>query len=130
MYSIICSGFWPVVSVYNEQPNVHFTYQLLVVLNTVSASNDSSGASSVANSYVTWSTFNNYNQLQMSNLRIPLVQVSVDILLVTLTQVFLEFVPLVVMAKICTINRSILVMSDIGIRSVPMSICVINPILK
>jgi len=59
-----CTGFWLKISSYAEQPNVHFTYEALVVMTT-----DSTG------SYITWSTLQNYNQLEMDHLRIPTVQV-------------------------------------------------------
>jgi len=62
-----CGGFWIKINTYNEQPNVHFQYDVLVVLTT-----QSNG------SYVTWSTLQNYNQLEMDNLRIPTLQTRED----------------------------------------------------
>jgi hypothetical protein len=56
-------GFWARRSLFAEQPNVHFKYQLLVVLENVTGE------------VVTWSTYENYNRLQAANLRTPTVQV-------------------------------------------------------
>jgi len=53
------------ITTYNEQPNVHFMYEALVVMTT----NVSTGR------YITWSTLEKYNQLEMNNLRIPSLQV-------------------------------------------------------
>lgn len=58
-----CGGFWLKVTSYNEQPQVYFTYDTLVIMST----RDSTGA----HSHITWSTFHNYNQLKMQHLRIP-----------------------------------------------------------
>jgi len=60
-----CAGFWLKVTSYNEQPNVHFIYEALVVMTTNAATGD----------YITWSTLQNYNQLEMNQLRIPTLQV-------------------------------------------------------
>ena len=65
LLSCTCAGFWLKVTSYNEQPNVHFVYETLVVMTTDASTG----------SYVTWSTLQNYNQLQMDHLRIPTVQV-------------------------------------------------------
>ncbi|CAH1780180.1 unnamed protein product [Owenia fusiformis] len=54
-------GFWLRVDNYEEQPQVQFKHQLLVTMET-------------SDSYITWSTFQNYNQLQQANLRIPVLQ--------------------------------------------------------
>ena len=65
MYIFTCyAGFRYKVTSYNEQPNVHFMYETLVIMTT-----------NVAGSYVTWSTLQNYNQLEMDHLRIPTLQV-------------------------------------------------------
>ncbi|KAM5137879.1 transmembrane protein 231 [Mantella aurantiaca] len=55
-------GFWLKRSTYEEQPNVRFQYEVLLI-----ALNGTSG------SYVAWSTFQNFNNLIGGSLRIPLV---------------------------------------------------------
>lgn len=59
--------FWKKTNTYNEQPNIHFKYKLLVTLTLNSPSGD----------LVTWSTYPNYNQLMMEKLRIPTVKVPI-----------------------------------------------------
>ncbi|XP_014674883.1 PREDICTED: transmembrane protein 231-like [Priapulus caudatus] len=54
-------GFWLKLSSYVEQPDIRFKYQLLVILDT-------------ADDYLAWSTFQNFNSLQQSHIRIPLVK--------------------------------------------------------
>lgn len=56
-------GFWQKVDVYQEQPDVHFKYALFVIMDT-----------SRDGDYVAWSTYQNFNQLQMEHLRVPLVK--------------------------------------------------------
>ncbi|MBN3298175.1 TM231 protein, partial [Amia calva] len=53
-------GFWLKLSTYEEQPIVRFQYQVLLI-----------AATSTNGDYVAWSTFQNFNNLQGSNLRIP-----------------------------------------------------------
>ena len=60
----MCTGFWQKVDVYQEQPDVHFKYALFVIMDT-----------SRDGDYVAWSTYQNFNQLQMEHLRVPLVKV-------------------------------------------------------
>ncbi|KAM4603185.1 transmembrane protein 231 [Discoglossus pictus] len=55
-------GFWLKQSTYEEQPNVRFQYQVLLI-----AMNSTSG------SYVAWSTFQGFNSLVGDQLRIPQV---------------------------------------------------------
>ncbi|XP_069491559.1 transmembrane protein 231 [Ambystoma mexicanum] len=55
-------GFWLKRSTYEEQPNVNFNYELLLMAVT-----------STSGSYIAWSTFPAFNSLQGDNLRIPLV---------------------------------------------------------
>ncbi|XP_053555497.1 transmembrane protein 231 [Bombina bombina] len=55
-------GFWLKQSTYEEQPNVRFKYEVLLI-----ALNSSRG------SYVAWSTFQQFNNLVGDRLRIPLV---------------------------------------------------------
>jgi Transmembrane protein 231 len=65
MYIGVCvTGLWQQLDTYNEQPNVHFQYEAIVIITTSASGN-----------YVTWSTLQNYNQLQMNNLRIPTLMV-------------------------------------------------------
>ncbi|XP_069757375.1 transmembrane protein 231 [Narcine bancroftii] len=55
-------GFWIKVNSYEEQPNVRFQYQVLMIAGT-----------STNGDFVAWSTFENFNNLQGDHLRIPLV---------------------------------------------------------
>lgn len=56
-------GFWIKQAYYREQPDVKFKHQILLLVHTGSQ-----------NSYVTWSTYQNFNLLEQANLRIPLVK--------------------------------------------------------
>ena len=56
-------GFWQRTNFYQEQAEIHFKHEALVILY-------------LSNDYITWSTFQNYNVLQMEKLRVPLVKVS------------------------------------------------------
>ena len=58
---------WLRVEDYYEFPDIHFKYKLLL---TVDTSKDGD--------YIAWSTYQNFNQLQMDNLRVPLIKVSSD----------------------------------------------------
>ncbi|XP_043562655.1 transmembrane protein 231 isoform X2 [Chiloscyllium plagiosum] len=55
-------GFWLKINTYEEQPNVRFQYQVLMIVGT-----------STSGDFVAWSTFENFNNLQGDNLRFPLV---------------------------------------------------------
>ncbi|XP_072374072.1 transmembrane protein 231 isoform X1 [Scyliorhinus torazame] len=55
-------GFWLKISTYEEQPNVRFQYQVLMIVGT-----------STSGDFLAWSTFANFNNLQGDNLRFPLV---------------------------------------------------------
>ncbi|XP_051884472.1 transmembrane protein 231 [Pristis pectinata] len=55
-------GFWLKINTYEEQPNVRFQYQVLLIAGT-----------STSGDFVAWSTFENFNNLQGDHLRIPLV---------------------------------------------------------
>lgn len=57
-------GFWKKEEFYREVPTVHFKKQFLVVLEL-----EQEG------SFITYSTYQRYNQLQQQNIRIPLIQV-------------------------------------------------------
>lgn len=59
------SGFWLKVNTYEEQPNVRFQYQVLMIT-----------ATSTSGDFVAWSTYENFNNLQGDHLRVPLVTVS------------------------------------------------------
>lgn len=56
-------GFWQRLDHYSEQGNIHFKYQVLVIMDT-----------STDGSYVAWSTYQNFNQLQMDHLRVPILK--------------------------------------------------------
>ncbi|RXM31179.1 Transmembrane protein 231 [Acipenser ruthenus] len=53
-------GFWLKFSTNEEQPTVRFQYQVLLIAVT-----------STSGDYVAWSTYQNFNNLQGNNLRIP-----------------------------------------------------------
>ncbi|KAK6479979.1 transmembrane protein 231 [Huso huso] len=57
-------GFWLKLSTYEEQPSVRFQYQVLLI-----------AATSTSGDYVAWSTYQNFNNLQGTNLRIPSISV-------------------------------------------------------
>ena len=60
-------GFWKKEEYYREVPTVSFKKQLLVVFEL-----EQEG------SYITYSTYQRYNQLQQQNIRIPLIQVKLQ----------------------------------------------------
>lgn len=53
-------GLWMQIDTFSEQPTVHFKHKLLVLLDTNAG-------------YLTWSTYQQFNFLQMANLRTPMV---------------------------------------------------------
>uniref|UniRef100_A0A4W3J8U2 Transmembrane protein 231 n=1 Tax=Callorhinchus milii TaxID=7868 RepID=A0A4W3J8U2_CALMI len=57
-------GFWLKVSTYEEQPNVRFQYEVLMIAGT-----------STDGDFVAWSTFKKFNDLQGDNLRVPVITV-------------------------------------------------------
>ena len=59
------SGFWQRLDVYNEQPDIHYKHQLIIFLQLSDGD------------YITWSTYQNFNKLQMEKLRVPLVKVTI-----------------------------------------------------
>jgi transmembrane protein 231 len=61
---IFSEGFWKREEYYREVPTVSFKKQFLVVFEL-----EQEG------SFVTYSTYQRYNQLQQQNIRIPLIQV-------------------------------------------------------
>ncbi|XP_064641384.1 transmembrane protein 231-like [Lineus longissimus] len=56
-------GFWRKTDNYREQIQGRFEHQMLLVLDT-----------GVNGEYVTWSTYQNYNQMQQAHLRVPLIK--------------------------------------------------------
>ncbi|XP_013778016.1 transmembrane protein 231-like isoform X2 [Limulus polyphemus] len=56
-------GFWKKTEVYQEQPDVHFKHQLIIILE-----NKSHGETLV------WSTFSQLNNVVQNNLRIPVIK--------------------------------------------------------
>jgi hypothetical protein len=62
-YGICLTGFWFKQSTYTESPTIAFKHELMMVLGLQSGD------------FVTYSTFQNYNQMQGSRLRIPLITV-------------------------------------------------------
>ncbi|XP_013388684.1 transmembrane protein 231 [Lingula anatina] len=56
-------GFWQKSDTYQEQPDVHFKHQVLMVLETAQES-----------SYIAWSTYQNFNRMQQAHLRVPIVK--------------------------------------------------------
>ena len=61
-------GFWLKENFYEETPDVKFKRQLLVVIELENEGD-----------FLTYSTYQRYNQLQQQNLRVPLIQVSLFI---------------------------------------------------
>ena len=57
-------GFWLRESTYREQPDVNFKHQVILLLQ-----------GSDINTLVTYSTYQNYNNLMADNIRIPFIQV-------------------------------------------------------
>ena len=57
-------GFWLKEASYKEQPEVHFKHQFVVLLQGITS-----------NSYVAYSTYQNFNNLVNDKLRIPVVKV-------------------------------------------------------
>ena len=57
-------GFWQKVDTYEEQPDVHFKHELVVILET-----DDPGK------VIGWSTLNSFNQLLHDQVRVPLIKV-------------------------------------------------------
>lgn len=69
-------GFWLKEATYREMPSVAFKHELLVILEL--------GGTDVADGdYVTYSTFQMYNQLQAQRLRVPIIKVHVLLLFVS-----------------------------------------------
>ncbi|XP_022098058.1 transmembrane protein 231-like isoform X1 [Acanthaster planci] len=56
-------GLWLKTAFYREQPTVQFKHQMLLLVDTQDEA-----------SYLAWSTYQNFNQLQQQHLRIPLVK--------------------------------------------------------
>ncbi|OAF64925.1 hypothetical protein A3Q56_07376 [Intoshia linei] len=54
-------GLWKLTDIHTEKPNIQFSYSMLAY---IYLKNDR---------YVTWSTFDNFNHIEMPNLRIPVV---------------------------------------------------------
>ena len=59
------SGFWLKTSEFREQPDVHFKHEMIAILNTAPASD-----------YIVYSTFHNFNQLQMKHFRPAFLKVA------------------------------------------------------
>lgn len=57
-------GFWQRVDTYEEQPDIHFEHELLILLETADADNTFG-----------WSTFPNFNALLDDKIRTPKIQV-------------------------------------------------------
>ena len=58
------TGFWLKEASYKEQPEIHFKHQFLVVLQGLTS-----------DSFVAYSTFQNFNNLVNDKLRIPVTKV-------------------------------------------------------
>jgi len=54
-------GFWLKFAEYHEQPEIHYQHELIMM-------------AELENDYLTWSTYQNYNNLQMEKLRLPLIK--------------------------------------------------------
>ena len=64
MFRIYCvlSGFWRKIDIYREQPDVHYEYELVLLLETDSGN-------------LGWSTFHGYNELMQDQARVPTLKV-------------------------------------------------------
>ena len=58
-------GFWQKVDHYQEQPEIHFQHDLVVLMETENPMRP-----------IGWSTFKNYNQLLLDNVRVPMIKVT------------------------------------------------------
>jgi len=63
LIAYLSQGFWLKESTYREQPDVNFKHQVILILQ-----------GSDVNTLVTYSTYQNYNNLVAANLRIPFIQ--------------------------------------------------------
>lgn len=66
IYFVFFLGLWIIEDRFRHQPKITFKKELLFLLYTTTGSTQS---------YVTYSTFENYNKLQQNFLRIPLIKV-------------------------------------------------------
>ena len=55
-------GFWKKIDVYREQPDVHYEYELVLLLETDSGN-------------LGWSTYHGYNELLQEQARVPTLKV-------------------------------------------------------
>ena len=55
-------GFWKKIDVYREQPDVHYEYELVLLLETDSGN-------------LGWSTYHGYNELMQERARVPTLKV-------------------------------------------------------
>lgn len=62
----VCSvtGFWQKIDYYQEQPEIHFQHDLVILMETENPMRP-----------IGWSTFKNYNQLLLDNVRVPMIKV-------------------------------------------------------
>ena len=56
-------GFWKKIDVYREQPDVHYEYELVLLLETDSGN-------------LGWSTYHGYNELMQERARVPTLKVN------------------------------------------------------
>ena len=60
---LIFLGFWKKIDVYREQPDIHYEYELVLLLETDSGN-------------LGWSTFHGYNELMQEQARVPTLKVN------------------------------------------------------
>jgi len=58
------TGFWRKVDTYEEQPDIHFLHEVLIVLDTNRPDHK-----------IAWSTMKNFNQIMINAARIPTIKV-------------------------------------------------------
>ena len=62
LFHLFSLGFWKKIDVYREQPDVHYEYELVLLLETDSGN-------------LGWSTYHGYNELLQEQARVPTLKV-------------------------------------------------------
>lgn len=66
MAIVIYQGFWRKIDTYEEQPDVHFLHEVIVVLDTDQPERK-----------IAWSTMKNFNQIMINAARVPTIKVKI-----------------------------------------------------
>lgn len=62
--NLTITGFWRKIETYEEQPDIHFLHQLILILETDQPDNR-----------IGWSTMQNFNHLIADSARVPTIKV-------------------------------------------------------